>query len=167
MSNRASATELSPQLHAPAASPEITARLRQAESSIGALRALLDALGPALLLVGGDSRPIFINRRAAQILAQRDGLALGANGLATHSIKTTRSLRAAIAGAAARAHSVHSRSLTLRFSAARPSARPPWLLSILPIALDAGLGGSTAGYVAISIVESDLSTRIDPGSAAD
>lgn len=167
MSNHACVAELAPQLHDAPASSEVTARLRQAESSIGALRALLDALGPALLLVAGDSRPIFSNRRAAQILAQRDGLALGATGLLTDSKRTTRSLRAAIAEAAARANSLHNSSLTLRFSVARCFPRPPWLLSVLPIALDGGLDGSGAGNAAISIVESDVRTRIDPASAAD
>jgi DNA-binding CsgD family transcriptional regulator len=157
MSNRATAPQLSPQL-------DTTARLRQAERSIGALRALLDALGPALLLVDGGGSAVFINRRAALILAQRDGLAIGVSGLAAHSTKATRSLRAAIAGAAARAHSPHARSLTLHLSIARPSARPPWLVSILPIAPDGF--ASTTGYVAISITESDLRTRIDPASAA-
>lgn len=157
MSNHAPAPQLSPQL-------DTAARLRQAESSIGALRALLDALGPALLLVDGGGSPVFINRRAAQILAQRDGLAIGVNGLATRSMKTTRLLRAAIAGAAARARSSHARSLTLHLSIPRPSARAPWLVSVLPLARD-GIGGTT-GYVAISITESDLRTRIDPASAA-
>src|SRR5512146_591946 len=98
---------------------ELSSQLRAAESSIGALRAVLDALGPALLLVDMQRRPIFINRRAARILALRDGLVIGPNGLATGSVKTTRSLRAAIAGAVARARSPHSRSQTLRLTVVR------------------------------------------------
>ena len=148
MSNHALVPELSPQLAA------------------DAMRALLDALGPALLLVDGDGRPLLINRRAAQILEQRDGLALGPSGLTTDSPKVTRSLRAAIARVAARAHSLHARSLTLRVSVARQCPHPPWLISILPIAPD-GLDGGTAGYAAISILESDTHTRIDPLSVAD
>lgn len=149
----------------PGAARDLAARLREAESSIGALRALLDALGPALLLVDDRSRPIFINRRAARILAQHDGLAVGANGLATGSVRTTRSLRAAITGAAARAHSSLAPSLTLRLSVARPSSRPPWLISILPIARDGA--GITAGCAAIAITAFDARTRIDPMGAAD
>lgn len=167
MSNHASMQELSPQLHAGVPSPEAAERLSQAESSIGALRALLDALGPALLLVDDGCRPIFINRRAVRILARRDGLSLGPSGLTTESKKTTRSLRAAIAGAAARANSPHARSLPVRIPVSRRSPHPPWLLSILPIALRGSLGGSAAGHVAISIVESDVHTRIDPAGAAD
>lgn len=141
-----------PRLCAAAASPEL-------------LQALLDALGPALLLVDDGGRPIFINRRAAQILAQHDGVALGPRGLTTDSVKTTRLLRAAIAGAAARAHSSLARSLILRLAVTRPSSHPPWLVSILPIAR-AGIG-PTAGYAAISITASAMGTQIDPGSAAD
>lgn len=141
-----------PQPCAAAASPEL-------------LRALLDALGPALLLVASDGRPIFINRRAAQILARRDGLALGPNGLATDSVQKTRSLRAAITGAAARAHSSLAQSVTLRVAVARPSSRPPWLISILPIAPDSV--GATAGCAAIAITAFDARTRIDPTGAAD
>jgi DNA-binding CsgD family transcriptional regulator len=134
---------------------------------LSALRALLDALGPALLLVDEGGSPVFINRRAAQIVALRDGLTIGLNGLAADSTKTTRSLRAAIADAASRAHSPRARSLTLHLTVARRSVHPPWLLSIHPIAARNGPGGGTAAYAAISILESDLHTRIDPLSAAD
>lgn len=148
MSNRAVVPELSPQL------------------SAEAMRALLDALGPALLLVDGHGRPIFINRRAAQIFAQRDGLALGPNGVTADSPKVTHSLRAAVARVAARAYSLPARSLTLRLSVARRYPHPPWLLSILSIAPD-DLGDSLAGYAAISILECGVRTRIDPFSTAD
>ena len=149
MSNVAFLPELSPQLAA------------------DALRALLDALGTALLLVDEHGRPIFINRRAARILSQHDGLAIGPNGLVTDSPRGTRSLRVAMAAAAARVHSLDGRSPTLRLSVTRRFPHPPWLLSILPIAPPDGAGGDPAGYAAISILESDARTRIDPMSAAD
>jgi len=164
MSDHSSLPALSPQVDG--AAPDLAARLREAESANDALRALLDALGPALLLVAHDGRPIFVNRRAAQILAQRDGLAIGPNGLATDSVKTTRALRAAIAGAAARARSSHAHRLALRLAVARPSPRPPWLISILPIVRD-GMGGAVTGHAAVSIIESDARPRIDPASAAN
>ncbi len=148
MSNRALVPELSPQL------------------TLGAARAILDAVGPALLLVDEGCRPIFINRRAAQIFAQRDGLTLGPNGLTTDSLKATRSLRAAIARVAARARTLQARSLTLRFSVARRHPHPPWLLSILPIAPE-GSEGAPVQHAAIAIVECEARTRIDPSSAAD
>lgn len=128
----------------------------------GVLQAVLDALGPPLLLVDDAAMPIFVNRRAARILARGDGLAIGPAGLTTHSRKATRELRAAIAGAAATAHSLHARPSTLRVTVARQLPRPPWLVSILPIG-----GAGTAGYAALSITESDVHTRIDPASAAD
>jgi DNA-binding CsgD family transcriptional regulator len=191
MSNQTNAAELSSQLYAAAASPElrpaiarlgalircdeailfaaldIAVRLRRTETSIGALRALLDALGPALLLVDEAGRPLFVNRRATQILTRRDGLAIGPGGLAAASVRATRSLRAAIADAAARAHAVHARSRTLRLTLARPAMRPPWLLSILPVARRDRSGGGTAGWAAISIAECESHTRIDAPSAAD
>lgn len=163
MSEHIPLPELSPQRYA--AARDLAARLRHAESSNGALRALLDALGLALLLVEGDGRPVFVNRRAAQILAQRDGLAIGPSGLATDSVKGTRALRSAIACAAARARSSHADPLTLRLAVPRPSSRPPWLISILPIA-SAGADGA-AGRAAVSIIESDARPRIDPASTAD
>lgn len=165
MSTRTFLPQLSSQLHAGAKLPELRPTL-DAEGSIGALQAILDALGPPLLLVDDDCRPIFVNRRAARILAQRDGLAIGPSGLTTRSRKATRALRAAVTGAAAHAHSAHAHSLTLRVSVARQPRRPPWLVSILPIAGD-GLGAGIAGYAAICITESDVDTRIDPASAAD
>ncbi|HEX5459466.1 MAG TPA: helix-turn-helix transcriptional regulator [Steroidobacteraceae bacterium] len=164
MSYHSSLPALSPLVYG--AAPDLAARIREAESVNDALRALLDALGPALLLVADDGRPIFVNRRAAQVLAQRDGLAIGPNGLATDSVKTTRALRAAIAGAAARARSSHAHRLALRLAVARPSAQPPWLISILPIVRD-GTGGAVTGYAAVSIIECDARPRIDPASAAN
>ena len=132
----------------------------------GTLQAILDALGPPLLLVDGAATPIFVNRRAARILARGDGLAIGPAGLTTRSRKATRELRAAIAGAAANAHSSRARPLTLHVTVARQLPRPPWLVSILPIGGD-GPDAGTAGYAALSITESDVHTRIDPESAAD
>src|SRR5579885_3031063 len=164
MSNYGSAPELSAQLATAAASPE---------AAIRALRALLDALGPALLLVDAGGRPLFVNRRAAQIVAQRDGLLIGPTGLATDSAKTTRSLRAAISAAASCADGGRASSPALRVTAARRPPHPPWLLSILPICAgnssspDDSLAGSAAGYAAISIVECEVRTRIDPSSVAD
>lgn len=161
MSNRTSLPELPSQLHSGTTPPELRPTLR-AESSVSALQAILDAFGPPLLLVDDDGRPIFVNRRAAQVLAQRDGLAIGLRGLTTRCSKTTRALRAAIAGAAAHADSAHARSLNVRVSVARQPPRPPWLVSVLPIA-----GDGTVGYAAISITEFDVHIRIDPTSAAD
>lgn len=190
MSNRASVAELSSRLYAATASPEprpgmatlaelsasedailsaaldIAARLRQAESSLGALRALFDALGPALLLTDGGGRPLFVNRRAARILALNDGLAIGPSGLAADSARATRALRAAITGAAAgSAPSSPQSPLSSRLSVARPSLQPPWLVSILPIAPD-GVSSRT-GCAAVTITASDEQTRIDSLSVAD
>src|SRR6185312_1408760 len=91
----------------------------------GTLQAILDALGPPLLLVDEAATPIFVNRRAARILARGDGLAIGPAGLTTRSRKATRELRAAIAGAAANAHSSRARPLTLHVTVARQLRRRP------------------------------------------
>lgn len=159
MSNRVPMPELSPPLR------DLTARLRRAESTIAALRGLLDALPPALLLVDEGGRPIFINRRAERIIAQHDGLAIGPNGLVSDSVKTTRALRAAIACAAASARASHRASLTLRVPVERSSPHAPWLVSVLPIAPDE-VAGPAPGCVAISVTECVAPARIDPVSAA-
>jgi len=166
MSNRTSLPQLSSPLRA---GPKPPPRVRPAFGAggpIAALQAILDAIGPPLLLVDDDARPIFVNRRAAQILARRDGLTISASGLTTQSRKATRALRAAITGAAANAHASHPRPFTLHVTVPRLRPRPPWLLSILSIAGD-GLGAGTAGYAVISITGSDVHTQIDPASAAD
>jgi DNA-binding CsgD family transcriptional regulator len=158
MANRPSLPQLSSRLCA-GAKPPPQSRPALAE---GTLQAILDVLGPPLLLVDEAATPIFVNRRAARILARGDGLAIGPAGLTTRSRKATRELRAAIAGAAANAHSSHARPLTLHVTVARHLPRPPWLVSVLPIG-----GAGTAGYAALSITESEVHTRIDPESAAD
>jgi DNA-binding CsgD family transcriptional regulator len=138
----------------------------RAEGPIAALQAVLDAIGPPLLLVDNGARPIFVNRRAARILARRDGLAISASRLTTPSRKAARALRAAITGATANAHPSQGQPFTLHITVARLRPRPPWLLSILPIT-DGGEGAGRAGYAAISITQSDVHTQIDPASAAD
>ncbi|HZT04674.1 MAG TPA: helix-turn-helix transcriptional regulator [Steroidobacteraceae bacterium] len=158
MSNRPSLPQLSSRPCA-GATPPPQSRPALAE---GTLQAILDVLGPPLLLVDEAATPIFVNRRAARILARGDGLAIGPAGLTTRSRKATRELRAAIADAAANAHSSHTRPLNLHVTVARQLARPPWLVSVLPIG-----GAGTAGYAALCITESDVQTRIDPESAAD
>lgn len=167
MSNRTSLPQLSSRLRPATRSPSQLQPAFRAESPIAALQAILDVIGPPLLLVDDTARPLFVNRRAAQILARRDGLALGASGLTTHSRKATRALRAAIAGAVANARSSNAaQPFTRHVTVARLLPRPPWLLSILPIAGD-GVGAGTAGYAAISITESDVHTQIDAASTAD
>lgn len=148
---------------------DLAARLCEAERSIATLQALLNALGPALLVVDRDGRPTFISRRAARIIDERDGFGIGPSGLRTDCPKTTRALRTAIACAAARAHSPdadgpHADPLSLRLQVARPSPHAPWLVSIVPITADGE--GAAAGRAAISIMECAACTRIDPVSVA-
>jgi|SRR6185437_2217875 DNA-binding CsgD family transcriptional regulator len=166
MPNHTSLPQLPSQLPAMAKmAPQLRSAPR-AEGPIAALQAMLDAIGPPVLLVDDGARPIFVNRRAAQILARGDGLAIGASGLTTRSRKATGALRAAITGATANARSSQTQPFTLHVTVARLRPRPPWLLSILPIT-GGGSGAGTAGYAAISITQSDVHTQIDPASAAD
>lgn len=56
-------------------------RLGELELTLEGLSAALDRLPQGALLLDGSNRPLFVNRRATELLAQEDGLSLGRGGL--------------------------------------------------------------------------------------
>lgn len=136
---------------------QLQARLQIAEGRCAALAGALDRLDDGVILTDAAARPMFLNARAAQIVADGDGLDVTTAQVATATTIATQRLRAAVADVAAGA-AITSSQLRIE----RPSQRPPLLLTILPMAqLGAVLPGVGAPRVAIFITETDAPLAID------
>jgi DNA-binding CsgD family transcriptional regulator len=145
---------------------ELAIRLRAVEEPTRSLRALFDALDSGVVLLDGAGQPQFINRRAAMLLAEKDGLALKPSGLVTASVAKTDALRSAIATVAAKeGHGLYGTG-GRQMSVPRLSLRAPLLLSILPLARCDDIACSSA-RAAIFITESDAQHWIDPELIAE
>src|SRR5262245_15144792 len=139
-------------------------RLQIAENPAVSLAATLDRLAAGVVATDAAARTAFLNTRASQIVAERDGLVLDADRLAAATLAANRQLREAVA-AVAMEGVTEGRRLRLE----RPSKRPPLLLTLLPIwRLGATLpGGGTPARVAIFIKELDAPPAIDQLAVAE
>ena len=108
---------------------QLQARLQVAEGRCAALGSALDRLDDGVILTDAAACPVFLNARAARIVAEGDGLDVATAQVVTATTIATQRLRAAVADVAAGA-AITSRQLRIE----RPSQRPPLLLTILPLA---------------------------------
>jgi len=151
------AVRLQTLLPALATSLQLHSRLQAADGHYAAVATVLDRLEDGVILTDATARPMFLNARATRIVAEADGLDIAAAPLAAATPVTTQLLRETIAAAAAGAE-IAGRQLRL----ARPSQRPPLLLTVLPVArLGAVVPGVGAPRVAIFIREPDAPIAID------
>jgi DNA-binding CsgD family transcriptional regulator len=134
---------------------ELSRQLRFADVRSAGLEHIVDCLGAGVILTDAAARPAFVSQRAAEIIAEADGLGLDAAGLNAATPAATRALREAIAKACAAAG--HAR---LRLHLARPSRRPSMIATLLPI-WRLGIGGGGAACVAVVIDEPDAPFAFD------
>jgi DNA-binding CsgD family transcriptional regulator len=105
-------------------------RLAEGQYHENGLTTALQHLRIGALLVTGDARPVFANRRAEEIIAYGDGLRLNREGLCAATTSESASLRRLIAGATASSGEAPSGgSMRLR----RPSGTPLGL-TVVPVA---------------------------------
>lgn len=119
-----------------------------------AVMAALDRLPSGVLIVDGASRPIFVNAEGRRILAARDGLTIERRMLSASRSDDTRRLRELVARAAARGGGGGSLAL------GRPSARRPFGVEVVALALPAG-DGMTSRVVGIFIVDPERRAEND------
>ena len=142
---------------------QLQARLQVAEGRCAALGSALDRLDDGVILTDAAACPVFLNARAARIVAEGDGLDVATAQVVTATTIATQRLRAAVADVAAGA-AITSRQLRIE----RPSQRPPLLLTILPLAqLGAVLPGVGVPSVAIFITEMDTPLAIDSAAVRE
>jgi DNA-binding CsgD family transcriptional regulator len=154
-----------------AAALELMHRLQAVQQQNDSLLRLLDQLDSGVILVGAAAEPCFMNRRAAQILAEADGLSVGPTGLLAATPAATRRLRQAIAGVKpddGRSRPSLATEAQMRLHLPRPSRRPPLLLSLHPVWR---LEGATASIprpsVGLFISEPDVRSPVDREALAD
>jgi len=141
----------------------LQSRLQNAEHRSAGLARVLERLDGGVIVTDAGARPLMLNARAERIIADADGLALDAAGLAAATPTATQQLHEAIA-AMARDAAVEGRRIRLD----RPSQRLPLLLSVLPIGrLGAVVPGAGAPRVAIFITEPDAPPPIDRLAVAE
>jgi DNA-binding CsgD family transcriptional regulator len=151
---------------------ELMHTLQAVQRRNDSLLQLLDHLDSGVILVDAAGEPSFINRRAAGILIQGDGLTLGPAGLLAATPTATRRLRQAIAGVRARddgrSRPGPSAVPQARLRLPRPSRRPPLLLSLHPIwRLDGATPSIPRPSVGIFVSEPDFCPPIDRDALAD
>ena len=138
-------------------------RLQNASHHSAGLARVLDRLDSGVIVTDAGAHPVMLNARAERIIAEADGLAMDAAGLAAATPMATRQLREAIA-AMARDAAVEGQRVRIE----RPSHRLPLLVSVLPIwRLGAVVPGAGVPRVAIFITESDAPQPIDRLAIAD
>lgn len=137
---------------------ELGHRVRAAEQRAAGLTSALDRIDTGVILCDASGRPCYVNACAAGIAAEADGLSIESIGLASSSPAATRRLRETVIAVGADS-AMHSRRLRL----ARPSHRPPLLLTLSPVGRSAqSVAGTDVPRVAIFIREPDAAIGIDP-----
>src|SRR5260221_1816618 len=92
--------------------------------------AALNRLAQGVIIVDAESRPLFVNGAAERILAEADGLRLGAGGLAAANRAEASTLRRMVADAANGQAGLASRCT---LSVTRPSLRRSYSLLVTPL----------------------------------
>jgi DNA-binding CsgD family transcriptional regulator len=136
-------------------------RLAAAEGRHAAGCEVLDRLPTAVLLVGVDGRPKFLNAAASRLVAQRDGLVVERDGLRAATPALSRQLLAAIEEAAR----VRDGGLSMRqpaFLLPRPSGRAPLRVVVAPAGLtERGIGADVGAAAAVFVTDPDASVIDD------
>ncbi len=141
---------------------EVSHRLAVADRRQSGWLSMLERMRDGVVLCEAGAAPNFLNARAADILGEKDGLALIKGGLCAASADTTRLLVEAIAQAA------RGDGQTLRLAVRRPSGRLPLVLSILPVwRLGAALTADSGSSVAVFIQEADDPAPVQTEVIAD
>jgi len=144
---------------------ELSHRLGVAERQHRGLLQILDCLDSGVILADAAGRPNFANDQARRILAAADGLMVGPSGLLAGTPPATLRLRQAIngVGALARPDTRAAAWQAARLRLARPSGRPPLMLSLYPIwRIDTAMP-----RVGIFVSEPDVCPPIDGEALVD
>jgi DNA-binding CsgD family transcriptional regulator len=137
-------------------------RSRAAESRLASVASVLDRLDGGVILLDGNGCPVFLNKRAEHICDERDGLSVGATGLATASELATRRLRALIEVATA---GVGAEVQRMRVD--RPSGGSSLLLTITPLREPEPSLPACGPHAAVFIDELRPLSSIDPAAVAE
>ena len=139
---------------------------------------VLDRLADGVILTNSRAQPLFLNKRATEIVAEGDGLVVDACGLAASTKTDTQRLRDAVAAAGAMTNGTNGGGLHFAHDSnrhddrsvclARPSGQLPLRLTLLPVwRLGLDLPATSAPRVAVFIRELAAAVAIDRRALAD
>lgn len=101
-------------------------RIDRGDTRLNAALAAFDQIAAGLVIVDRAMRPVALNRRAEQVVAERDGLAISRHAVEPTDGAIAATLRELVRRAAADdRRTPETRALLLR----RSSGRPPWLVT--------------------------------------
>ena len=125
----------------------------------------LDGVPVGILLLDPCGKPLVVNRAASEMLAARDGLTLGPEGLTAATREETSALRGLItqAAEAGAAGSPAGRVLAL----SRPSLRRAFCVLVRPLNAAAPAPGGSHPAVAVFLTDPDRRTKADGGVLQD
>lgn len=122
----------------------------------------LDGVPAGILLLDRCGKALVINRAASEMLAAKDGLTLGPEGLTTATREETCALRRLIAGVSG--ETAESASLAGRVLAvSRPSLRRAFCVLVKPLNTAARASGQSHPAVAVFLTDPDRRTKPDGG----
>lgn len=137
-------------------------RVNQAEHEREALAAGFGHLPLAVILVGSDGRPFYVNERARALFAAADGLVLKNEGLCGATVRETAALREATerAVAASARNSEHGGGA---LSLSRPSGHKPLSALVVPAPRKAvpGSAGKLGPAAAIFVADPEAGRRVN------
>lgn len=115
-------------------SSRISQHLRRVEGHRHGLSEALDLSREAILMLDGDGQLVFMNRRAHEVIAQRDGLSLDAEGAPRASVLSESTDLAAAIHAVAHGGKNGDWNAGEILSITRPSMRRPYQVLVAPLA---------------------------------
>ena len=139
---------------------DLHGRLVEDRSERAAALEALDAIPVGILLLDRSGRALVVNRAASEILAQKDGLILGAEGLTASTRDETQSLRHLVMEAAGAAAASGSRSAGV-LAVCRASARRAFSVFVKPIGDQESDCHRVRHAVAVFVVDPDRRIRAD------
>jgi hypothetical protein len=137
---------------------ELHRRIAEMESRADATADVMDRLPISLILVGAKGEILMLNRRAREILRQKDGLAVSRGGLQVLRADETIQLRKLIQGATmtGAGNSVHPGGV---MTVSQPSLRRPHGILVSPLHRGQSLLGVEQSRAAIFITDPEAETE--------
>jgi DNA-binding CsgD family transcriptional regulator len=137
---------------------EIRRRLAGLRMRADAVLDMLDRLPTGVIILDGRARVLAMNRRAREIVAQRDGLGIGSAGIEAATPRQTRELRALI-GQTAKTSAGEGVAAGRDIVLLRPSDKHPLEVLITPIRLPERICGSEVPAVGIFVTDPERQPR--------
>lgn len=141
---------------------QLHTRLVELRSRRVAIDEALDRIPVGILLLDGSGKTLVVNRAASEMIASKDGLTLGREGLAASNTTESRELRPLIAEAAATGTGSGAGSGGA-LAVSRPSLRRPLSVLVTPVTARVSTFGEVSPAVVVFVTDPEREIRTDGG----